>query len=155
MALTPAEIEEIQAEISRTPFKQAVGVDALKIVQRNRGWISNEVLAAVADILNMTTDELDGVATFYNNIYRKPVGRHIIRVCNTASCWIMGFESLFALLKQRLGVEEGETTSDGRFTLLPHLCMGLCHHAPVMMVDDDIHGDLNPERIEKILETYP
>jgi NADH-quinone oxidoreductase subunit E len=155
MELTPNEIEEINAEISRAPNKQSVCIEALKIAQRYRGWISDDVLEAVADVLNMTTDELDGMATFYNNIYRKPVGRHIIRVCNTASCWILGSESILDFLKKRLGIEPCETTSDGRFTLLPHVCIGFCHHAPAMMIDDDIYGDLDTERIEEIFNIYP
>jgi NADH-quinone oxidoreductase subunit E len=155
MILTPKEIEEIRAEVLRFPQKQSVSIEALKIVQHHRGWVSDDVLQVVAEVLGMSSDELDGVATFYGNIFRKPVGRHVIRVCNTASCWIMGVESILGFLKQRLGIEPGETTSDARFTLLPHVCMGFCHHAPVMMIDGEIYGDLDPERIEEIFKIYP
>jgi len=154
MVLTPEEIEEIQAEILHAPYKQSASIEALKIAQLHRGWISDDVLREVAFLVDMTADELDGVASFYSNIYRKPVGRHVIRVCNTATCWIMESESILEFLNHRLGIEPGETTSDGRFTLLSHVCMGFCDHAPAMMIDDDIYGDLDPEQIEEIFKTY-
>ena len=152
--LTPHEIEEIREEMTRVPHKHAACIEALKIVQRHHGWVSDESLRAVADFLEMTPEDLDGVATFYSHIYRKPVGRHVILVCNTISCWIMGYGSVMDFLKQRLGIDPGQTTPDGRFTLLPHVCLGLCHHAPSMMVDEEVYGDLNPERIDAILNTY-
>ena len=153
--LTAEEIEEIRAEVSRVPYKKSAGIEALKVVQRTRGWVSDDCLRAVAEFLDMTPDELDGVATFYSHIFRKPVGRHVIRICNTVSCWIMGHESILTHLKRRLGIDLGETSPDGRFTLLPNVCLGYCHHAPAMMIDDEIYGDLDPKRIDEILETYP
>ncbi len=152
--LTPQEIEEIRAEITRVPHKHAACIEAMKIVQRHRGWISDESLGALAEFLEMTPDDLDGVATFYRRIFRKPVGRHVILVCKTVSCWIMGYASVMDFLRQRLGINPGETTADGRFTLLPHVCLGLCHHAPAMMIDETLYGDLDPERIDAILDTY-
>jgi len=152
--LTREELEEIEVEFSRYPNKQAVGVEALKIVQKHRGWVSDESLEAVAELLAMSPDALDGVATFYSHIYRSPVGRHVIRICNSVSCWIMGFDSLAEHLMKRLQIGFGETTADSRFTLLPNVCLGCCDHAPAMMVDDDLHRDLNPEKIDAILERY-
>jgi len=152
--LTREEIEEIKIEFSRYEQKRAVCVEALKIVQRRRGWISDESLAAAAELLEMTPDELDGVATFYNHIFRKPVGRHVILLCNSVSCWVMGVEDMHQILRGRLGIDFGGTTADGRFTLLPHACLGCCDHAPAMMVDDDLHLDLDSEKIDKILAGY-
>jgi NADH-quinone oxidoreductase subunit E len=152
--LTSQEMEEIRAEMSRVPYKQAACIEALKIVQRQRGWVSDETLRALARFLEMTPDELDGVATFYSGICRRPVGRHVIRVCSSVSCWIMGYASVLDFLRQRLGIEPGETTPDGRFTLLPHVCLGLCHQAPAMMIDEEVYGDLDTERIEAILATH-
>jgi len=94
------------------------------------------------------------VATFYNLIYRQPVGRHVILLCDSVSCWIMGYDNLRDHLKSRLGIDLGGTTPDGRFTLLPSVCLGACDHAPVMMIDDDLHLDLTPERIDQILAGY-
>ena len=136
------------------PNKEAVCIDAMKIVQRHRGWVSDESIRDIAKFLNISPDDLDSVATFYNLIYRKPVGRHVIRLCNSVSCWIMGYERLRERLCQRLRVQMGETTADERFTLLPIVCLGTCEHAPALMIDDDVHRDLSPDSAEKVLESY-
>ena len=152
--LTTEEIEEIQAEFQRYEQKRAVCIEALKIVQRRRGWVSDDALRDLARYLDMTADELDSVATFYNFIFRKPMGRHVILICDSVSCWIMGYEGLRLALERHLGVSLGETTPDGRFTLLPTVCLGACNHAPVLMVDDDLHRDLNPDRLQEVLAAY-
>jgi NADH-quinone oxidoreductase subunit E len=102
----------------------------------------------------MTSDELDSVATFYPFIFRRPVGRHVIYLCNTVSCWIMGYETMLAHLTKLLGITLGQTTPDGRFTLLPVACIGACDHAPAMMIDQELHGDLTQEKIDSILDKY-
>jgi NADH-quinone oxidoreductase subunit E len=152
--LTEQEIEEIQAEYPHYEQRQALSVEALKIVQRHQGWVSDEALTDVARLLEMDVAELDAVATFYNLIFRKPTGRHVILVCNSVSCWVMGGETVRERLEARLGIGLGETTADGRFTLLPVVCLGACHQAPAMMIDDDLHHDLDPDKIDAILETY-
>lgn len=152
--LSPEERREIEAELPHYPFKEAVCIDALKIVQRHRGWVSDESLRDIAELLGMSADDLDSVATFYNLIYRKPVGRHVILVCNSVTCWIMGYEKLRARLGQKLGIQLGQTTPDARFTLLPIVCLGTCDHAPALMIDNDLHRDLTPDSVERILEKY-
>jgi NADH-quinone oxidoreductase subunit E len=152
--LTPDERQEIEAELVRYPAKQAVTIDALLIVQKHRGWVSDESLKDLAEFLGMTVEDLDGVATFYNLIFRKPVGRHVVTVCDSVSCWIMGYEKIRQQLTKDLGIELGQTTSDGRFTLLPIVCLGTCDHAPAMMVDRDLYRDLSPEKLQGILEKY-
>jgi NADH-quinone oxidoreductase subunit E len=152
--LTVEERQEIEAEFSRYPNKRAVSIDALKIIQRHRGWVSDESLRDLGKLLEMTPDELDGVATFYNLVFRKPVGRHVVLVCDSVSCWIMGCESLCKRLAMQLGVSLGGTTSDGRFTVLPIVCLGACDHAPTLMVDNDLHGDVQPEKLDELLERY-
>ncbi|HKT70543.1 MAG TPA: NADH-quinone oxidoreductase subunit NuoE [Terriglobales bacterium] len=154
MPLSAEERREIEAEYPRYPTRRAVCIDALKIVQRHRGWISDESLQDIAQLLEMSLDELDGVATFYNLLYRKPVGRHVVLICDSVSCWIMGYNGLRERLCSKLGVRLGETTADGRFTLLPIVCLGTCDHAPAMMVDEDLHRDLDPEKAEQALENY-
>jgi len=152
--LTAEEKKEIEAEFPRYEQKRAVSVEALKIVQRHRGWVSDEALAAVAEFLEMTPAELDAVATFYNLIFRKPVGKHVILVCNSITCWIMGYEGILGHLKQRLDIELGETTADGRFTLLPIVCLGACDQAPAMMIDEELYGNLDPAKIDAILANF-
>lgn len=152
--LTSEEQKEIAAVSGHYPLKKAAGIEALKIVQRHRRWVSDETLRDVAAMLEMAPAELDAVATFYNLIFRRPVGRHIILVCDSVSCWIMGYDTIVAHLKKRLGIDLGQTTADGRFTLLPHVCLGACDQAPAMMVDDRLYGDLDAEKIDTILESF-
>ena len=152
--LSDEERHEIEAELAIFPQKRSACIDALKVVQQHRGWVSNEAIEDLAEMLEMSPAELDGVATFYNLIFRKPVGRHVILICDSVSCWIMGYDNLRGHLRSRLGIDLGETTADGRFTLLPSVCLGACDRAPVMMVDDDLHLDLTPERIDEILARY-
>ncbi len=149
------EIEaEIEREAAHYPRRDSVCLDALRIVQQHRGWVSDEDLAAVANLLGMSAGELDGIASFYNLIYRKPVGRHVILFCDSVSCWVMGCDRVRDHLVARLGIRPGETTPDGRFTLLPIVCLGACDHAPVMMIDRDTHGDLDSGKIDTLLEDY-
>ncbi len=150
--LTPEEREEIEAEMAHYPTREAVCIDALKIVQRHRGWVSDDSIQDIAELLNLSPADVDGVATFYNLIFRKPVGRHIILVCDSVSCWIMGYNRLRDHLRSRLGIALGETTADGRFTLLPIVCLGACDHAPTMMIDDDLYQDVAPETVDRALE---
>ncbi len=153
--LTEIERREIEEELSHYPDKRAGCVEALKVVQRHRGWVSDESLKSIAALLGMTRDELDGVATFYNLIFRKPVGRHVILLCDSISCWVCGGDSIGRRLQARLGISMGETTPDGRFTLLPIVCLGACERAPAMMIDEELHGELRAETVESILEQYP
>ncbi|NGZ08187.1 MAG: NADH-quinone oxidoreductase subunit NuoE [Nitrospira sp. LK70] len=153
--LSDAERAEIEEELSHYPDKQAGCVEALKVVQRHRGWVSDENLKSVAALLGMTSDELDSVATFYNLILRKPVGRHVIFLCDSISCWVCGCDAMRKSLQSLLGISMGETTPDGRFTLLPIVCLGACDHAPTMMVNDDLHEDLTIEKVDRVLEQYP
>ena len=152
--LTAEEEKEINEEMQRYPNKQAVCIDAMLIVQRHRGWVSDEAIRDLAELLGMTTADLDGVATFYNLIRRKPVGRHVALICDSVSCWIMGCERVRDQLCTRLGTTLGGSTADGRFTLLPIVCLGACDRAPVMLIDGDLHVDLDERRIDQVLEKY-
>ena len=152
--LSEEERREIEAEFPHYPTRQAVCIDAMKIVQKHRGWVSDEALRDIGELLGMALAELDGIATFYNLIFRQPVGRHVIYMCDSVSCWIMNSDRQFRHLRERLGTAPGETTADGRFTVLPIVCLGACDHAPVMMVDDDLHTELEPAKIDGILEKY-
>ncbi len=152
--LSDLEIQEINAGLAHCATKPSAAVEALNIVQHRRGWVSDESLMDVARLLGMTPDELDAVATFYSFIFRKPVGRHVVLVCDCISCWVMGYNPLLDVLKTKLGIGFGETTTDNRFTLLPISCLGACDRAPTMMVDDDLHGPVTPEMMDEILKKY-
>jgi NADH-quinone oxidoreductase subunit E len=153
--LNEEEKKEIEAEQRHYDHKRAACVDALKVVQRHRGWVSDESLRELAQFLEMTPDELDNVATFYNLIFRKPVGKHVILACDSVTCWIMGGERLRQRLSERLGVGLGETSADGRFTLLPIVCLGTCDHAPAMMIDNDLYRDIDSDKLDEIVARYP
>ena len=153
--LTEEEKQEIEAEFRLYEQKQAACIEALKIVQRHRGWVSDEAIHDLAQFLDMTPDELDNVATFYNLIFRRPVGRHVILACDSVSCWIMGYDRIREHLTARLGIDLGETSPDGRFTLLPNVCLGTCDHAPALMIDNDLYTDLDTAKIDEILAKYP
>lgn len=152
--LNVQEIKEIDEELKHYPHKRAACIEALKVVQRHRGWVSDDNIRDLADYLDMTAEELDNVATFYNLVFRKPVGRHVILICDSVSCYIMGYQKILDFLHARLGIRYGETTPDNRFTLLPIPCLGTCDHAPAMIIDDDLHRDLNEKNIEEILSKY-
>lgn len=149
--LTEDEKREIEREMSISHDPRAACIGALRIVQAHRGWVSEEAAREVAALLDMTTDELDGVTTFYNLIFRHPVGKHVIKVCDGAVCWMLGGQSLMEYLEGRLGAKAGGTSDDGVFTLLPICCVGDCDHAPVMMVDDAVVRHLTPELIDQVL----
>lgn len=152
--LSKEEIERIEKEAAKFPVKSAASIEALKIVQDKQKWVSDEALAEVAGILGMSVTELENVATFYNVIFRKPVGRHVIFLCDSISCYVMGYENILELLNKKLGISYGETTKDDRFTLLPIQCLGNCDQAPAMMVDNDLHSNLTSEKIDELLQKY-
>lgn len=152
--LTNEEKQEIERIIEGSLHWKDASVEALLSVQKHRGWISDETLEEVAALLKMTPAQLDSIVTFYSRIYRRPVGRHVILLCDSASCWIMGYEKMREHLEQRLGIGYGETTKDGEFTLLPMACLGACNHAPAMMIDEELYGNLSPDRLDEILDSY-
>lgn len=152
--LTAEEIAEIEHEMTLYPDKRAVGLEALKIVQKHQGWVSDESLLAISRFLDIPPSDLEGVATFFNLVYRQPVGRNVILFCNSVSCWIMGCEGIKQHIKDKLEIDFGETSKDGDFTLIPVPCLGDCDRAPVMMVGPDLHRNLTPEAINKIILDY-
>ena len=153
-ALSQQEISEIEAEAAHYEKKQAASIEALKIIQKHRGWVSDESLKAAAALLEMSPAELDGVATFYTLIFRRPVGKHVIMLCDSVSCWVMGCEGIRQQLQESLGVGYGETTADGEFTLLPVTCQGACDCAPVMLVDGELEKHLDGQKVKEIIAHY-
>jgi NADH-quinone oxidoreductase subunit E len=152
--LTQDEILAIDHEVGLVPHKKAAVIEALKIVQGQRGWISDESVEGIADYLEMSPAEVDSVATFYNLIFRKPVGRHVILLCDSISCYVMGYQKLYKVLQEQLAIKFGETTGDQRFTLLPNACLGCCDRAPALMVDEDLYQDVTEEQLGEILGKY-
>lgn len=153
--LHPADETAILQELSHYEQPQAACIEALKIVQRRHGWIPNGAIPAIARVLGIGPGVVEGVATFYSLLFRQPVGRHVILVCDSSSCFLTGFDELKSALVQQLGIDYGETTQDRRFTLLPVCCLGACDGAPALMIDDATYGPVRPEDLSALLESYP
>ncbi len=149
--LTPAELHEIDHEISHAPYRDAVAIDALKIVQKHHRWVSDERLQALADYLGMSHAELDGIATFYNLIYRQEIGEQVISLCDSVTCWVKGYDRLRNHVCSTLDVPLGGTSQDGKYTVLPAPCLGACDKAPVMMLEDELHENLTIEKLNRLL----
>jgi len=149
--LTDAERARIEKEIADSFDRRAACIGALNAVQASRGWVSDEALREVAAMLGMTPAELESVATFYSLIFREPVGRTVLKVCDSVVCWALGAESLLEHLERKLGIKAGETTPDGEFTLLRICCLGDCDHAPCLMVNDRQVGNVNEDVLDRIV----
>jgi len=152
--LSETERHELEEAVKHYPEKRGAAIDALLTIQRRRGWISDDSLLEIAQFLEITAEDLDSVATFYNLVFRKPVGRHVAFLCDSISCWIKGCEQVREQMKKLYDVDLGQTSPDGRLTLLPIACLGQCERAPAVMIDQDVYGDITPEQIEQIVEKY-
>ena len=153
-ALSAEEVGAIEAEIAHLPDRESAAIEAMRIVQEQRGWISDESLAGIARLLGMSVEALDSIATFYNLIFRKPVGRHVIMLCDSVSCYVMGCDKVRIALCDQLGVSMGETTPDGRFTVLPIVCLGACDRAPVMTIDEELVTNLSSDTLPETLSRF-
>jgi NADH-quinone oxidoreductase subunit E len=129
-------------------------IRALQLVQEELGHVPEELQERIADTLGVSIGRVHGVVTFYHLFRTQPAGRHTIRLCLGTACYVLGADRILATLQEHLGVPVGGTTEDGLFTLGIVRCLGTCSLAPVMMVDEDVHGRLTPERVLDVLETY-
>ena len=154
MSLSDEERRELEELLPHYPDRRAAADSAMRALQQRRRWLSDESLAELGEFLGMSVAELDSLATFANMLFRRPVGRHVVLVCDSFACWSLGYAELRASLESQLGIGLGETTPDGRFTLLPIVCLGACDRGPAMMVDADLHGPVAPGDVAAILETY-
>ena len=150
LPLSPEERTHIATLATHEETARSACIDALKYVQSRHGWVNDAQLATIAGLLGMSAAELDSVATFYNLIFRQPVGKHVIFLCDSVSCWIMGRERVATKLHELLGISDGGTTKDGNYTLLPIVCLGHCDHAPSMLVDETLYGDVDAARLDAI-----
>lgn len=142
---------DLMVELANSETAQSACIEAMQIVQRYVGWISDETIHDIASFLDMTPAELESVATFYNHIYRKPLGKHIIQICDSVSCWILGYEDLLKHVHEKLGITMGETTTDGKFTLVPIQCLGACDQAPALMIDTLLYTNLDNDKFDEII----
>ena len=153
-ALSDAERRAIARERDHYEQPQAACIEALKCVQRRHGWVPDAAIPAIAEVLGVGVADVEGVATFYSLIFRRPVGRHVILVCDSSACFLNDYEALREALSARLGIGYGETTADGRFTLLPVCCLGACDRGPALMIDDLTYGPVAPDDVAALLEGF-
>ena len=129
-----------------------LAVDVMFAIQDHYGYLTDEGVQETAGLLDMSALEVEQLATFYTFIYREPVGRYVIHVCDSVVCWMDGYESVREYLCRKLNIQPGETTADGLFTLLTVCCIGYCDRSPAMLVNKKAYGNLTAEKIEGILE---
>ena len=152
--LSAAVIEKVETEAGKYPSRRAAVKSALRYAQAEHGWVTEDVVSAVAELLSLKPIEVFEVATFYDMFYTRPVGRHPIRVCTNVSCKLRGADRVVQSLCATLNVELGEVTADGRFTVLEAECLGACGGAPMMAVGNDYHENLDPDTVSTCLANY-
>lgn len=153
--LSPDARQKIAALLSEYETARSALIPALHVAQRDQGWLSAETQAEVADLLKVTPQAVREVVTFYTMFQQKPTGRHLLQVCRNVSCWLHGSHDMQKQIEDRLGIKEGETTPDGRFTLISVECLGSCGTAPVVMVNERYHENLTPEGLDSLLSELP
>lgn len=147
-------LKKIHEAKERYPEKEAALLPALYLAQREYGYITPEAMEFIAETLSIPKATVKGVATFYSMYLHKPVGRHLIQLCTNVSCMIFGAERLVDILRDRYGVTPGGTSKDNRFSLVIMECIGACEQAPAMLVNNELHGNLDENNIDSILERY-
>lgn len=143
--------QKIQACLTHYPTRQAALLPVCWIAQQEFGWISPEAIGLIAQRLDLSPAHVYGVATFYTMLHKKPVGRCHLQLCRTLPCALMGSDRLLDHIKERLGINEGETTPDLKFSLTTVECLASCGTAPAMMVNEKYYENLTPERVDEIL----
>lgn len=149
--LSPAARQKIEALTAQHETRQSALIPALHLAQADQGFVGEETQREVAAILGVTEQQVRAVVTFYTMFYQRPVGKHVLQVCRNLSCCLLGGMKLQKRIEERLGIAEGETTKDGRFTLLTVECLGSCGTAPVIMVNDRYHENVTPEALDRLL----
>ena len=142
---------ELQRRIRAAFTHREAAVDVMKALQAHYGWLTDAAVVEAAELLGLSPLQVEELATFYEMIYRRPVGRKVIHVCDSISCWSLGGESLLEQIAGQLGIKAGETTADNLFTLLPCCCLGNCGQAPTLMIGDTIYGRVTTASATEIL----
>jgi NADH-quinone oxidoreductase subunit E len=151
--MVPTELREsLRQMIAGAKHPRELAIDVMFALQDHFGYLSDEAVEEAAKLLELSPLELEEIATFYTFLFREPVGRYVVQVCDSVVCWMQGEETIAEHLSRKLGIQMGETTPDGLFTLLPVCCIGYCDRAPAILINRKVHGELTPERIDEILE---
>ncbi|QJC30551.1 NADH-quinone oxidoreductase subunit NuoE [Enterobacteriaceae endosymbiont of Neohaemonia nigricornis] len=129
-------------------------IELLIFFQKKYGWISDEIINIISKILKINVCEIDSIATFYSQIFRLPVGKYVIKYCDSVVCYITGYLKIIEYIKQKLQIDVGQTTKDNLFTLLPICCLGHCDNSPVIMINENIYTAISIDNINNILDNY-
>ncbi len=146
------QIDSFKAKATAMAHPHELIVDVLRAIQSHHNWVPDAGVTLTAEVLGVSPVEVEGIATFYDKIFRRPVGRRVIHVCDSVCCWSLGAEMITEHLQKTLGINLGQTTADGNFTLLPTCCLGACGDAPAMMIGLTTYGHLTPEKIDALLQ---
>ena len=152
ISYSPEQEREIEAIIAKYPTKKSAVMPLLWISQKHWGWLSHDVIRLVAKRLELPPAHVLTVATFYTMFKKQPTGEYLLQVCHTLSCKLAGADELIAHIEQKLGIKDGETTPDGKFTLMRVECLASCGSGPMMQVNDDFHEMLTDERVDALLD---
>lgn len=147
-------MHQVDETVARYGSTDEALVEILRDLSQQAGYLDRPTLAAVAKKLAVPESRVFSVASFYSMISVEPLGKHVIRMCQDAPCHVAGGRKIWETLEQALGIQFGQTTSDGQWTLMPTSCIGLCAVGPVMMIDDEVFGNLTPEKVNEILARY-
>jgi NADH-quinone oxidoreductase subunit E/NADH dehydrogenase (ubiquinone) flavoprotein 2 len=155
-AFTPEYLEKAKAFIAKYPKgrQQSAVMPLLDLAQRQDGWVSRAAMEVIADMLEMAPIRVEEVATFYTMYNRKPVGKFHVQVCTNLPCMLRGSDDVVAAARDALGVDFGDMTKDGLFTLSEVECLGACVNAPMMQINDDYYEDLTAETTKAVLEAF-
>jgi NADH-quinone oxidoreductase subunit E len=151
--MVPRELREsLTKAIAGAEHPRELAIDIMFALQDHFGYLSDEAMEEAAGLLDLSPLELEEIATFYTFLFREPVGRYVIHICDSVVCWMQGEETIAEHLFRKLGIGMGETTPDGLFTLLPVCCIGYCDRAPAILINRKVYGELTPRKIDEILE---
>lgn len=150
--MIPEELEKsLKKDIEQVEHPRELVVDVMFAIQEHYGYLTDEGVQETAGLLGMSALEVEQLATFYTFIFREPVGRYVIHVCDSVVCWMDGYDSVRDYLCQKLDIQPGQTTPDGLFTLLTVCCIGYCDRSPAMLINRKAYGNLTVEKIDSIL----
>ena len=151
--MLPDELKNsLKARIASVDHPREMVVDVIFAIQAHYGHLTDEGVEKTARLVGMSPLEVEQLATFYTFIYREPVGKYVIHVCDSVVCWMDGFETIKEYLSKKLGIGDGETTADGLFPLLPVCCVGYCDRSPAILINKKVYGNLTTEKIDAIIE---
>lgn len=151
--MLPEELKNsLKAKVATVDHPREMVVDVMFAIQEHYGHLTDEGVEETVRLVGMSPLEVEQLATFYTFIYREPVGKYVIHVCDSVVCWMNGFESIKAYLSEKLGIQDGETSSDGLFTLLPVCCVGYCDRSPAILINKKVYGNLTTQKIDEIVE---